>query len=383
MTADVDAIVIGAGVIGLAVARQFAGSGKSVLVLESSATAGTETSARNSEVIHAGLYYAPNSLKARLCREGHDLLYAFCAASGVAARRVGKLIVATSPEEVAKLTALRAQAMANGVHDLTWLEPGEVQVMEPEIHSLGAIYSPSTGIIDAAGFTLALRAEAESHGTTFAFNTTFEAATRRENVFHVRARGREGEVTDITSTLLINCAGHGAHQAARAISGVAAASLPPRYLAKGCYCSVSGAPPFRHLVYPVPVAGGLGVHATCDMTGAIRFGPDVHWVDNVDYTLPPGLPERFMPAIAHYWPHVTTRTLSPSYCGIRPKISGPAEPAADFACHGEAQHGVPGLVSLFGIESPGLTASLAIARHVAGLCGASAAPPRTIERQTA
>jgi L-2-hydroxyglutarate oxidase LhgO len=365
MSIDFDAVVIGAGVVGLAVAREFALAGRHVLVLEKAAVAGTETSSRNSEVIHAGIYYPTGSLKARLCVEGRTLLYDYCSLRGVEAKRIGKIIVATSSDEEAKLKSIKALATANGVDDLQLLSPPEVSELEPEICCTKALLSPSTGIVDAAGFMLAVQSDAESHGAIFAFNTRFIRAEKVNGTFIVTTTGVNGESTDVLCRSLINCAGHGAHDVAMSIQGYAAAKLPPRYLAKGSYCSLSGKAPFRHLIYPVPVAGALGIHATLDTTGAVRFGPDIHWVDLMDYSIAAGTAETFVTAVQTYWPGVRSRTLSPSYCGIRPKIHGPDKSFADFQIQHESDHGLAGLTNLFGIESPGLTASLAIAKYVA------------------
>jgi L-2-hydroxyglutarate oxidase LhgO len=364
MASDFDSVVVGAGVIGLAVARQFAMAGHKVLVLEKAASIGTETSSRNSEVIHAGIYYPKGSLKARLCVEGGELLFEYCKAHGVAAKRLGKLIVATSTEEDAKLDSIAKLARDNGVTDLQWMSKSEVAELEPELRCTKALYSPSTGIIDAAAFMLSLHGEAEALGVDVVMNAQFSGAEMRDGDFVVKTTDSHGELTEITATQIINCAGHGAHDVARLVDGIEATRLPPRFLAKGSYCSVSGKSPFQHLVYPVPVSGALGIHATLDLSGAVKFGPDITWVDELDYALSPDLPEKFSGAIASYWPGVRDRTLSSSYCGIRPKIHGPDSGFADFKIQREDEHGVEGLVNLFGIESPGLTASLAIAKHI-------------------
>jgi L-2-hydroxyglutarate oxidase LhgO len=366
MSPDFDVIIIGAGVVGLAVARSLALFGQQVLVLEAAARAGTETSARNSEVIHAGIYYPTNSLKARLCVEGRQHLYAFCDEHGVATRRIGKLIVATTESEIAKLKSIQTQAIANGVNDLEWLTAQHVSALEPEIRCSAALLSPSTGILDVHGYVLALQASAERFGTTFAFQTKFIAAQKTDRLFDVSTLGVDGETSRLTCRTLINCAGHGAHAVAAAITGFPVGVLPPRFLAKGSYCSLSGQAPFNHLIYPVPVSGALGIHATLDMAGAVRFGPDIQWVDVLDHAMPAGLPEKFTQAVQSYWPAIDTRRLTPSYCGIRPKIHGPDEGFADFSIQFEDHHGIINLVNLFGIESPGITASLAIASHVVG-----------------
>ncbi len=364
MKVDFDTIVVGAGVIGLAIARQLSMVGQSVLVLEKASRAGTETSSRNSEVIHAGIYYPASSQKARLCVGGRELLYEFCGTHGVETKRVGKLIVAATKDEETKLDAIADLAKANGVQDLQWLSKSEVANMEPEITCTSALLSPSTGIVDASGLMLALQGDAESNGAVFAFNTSFIRASKSENVFLVTAADVEGDLIKLTSRALINSAGHGAQEVARNIALFPIEKCPPRFLAKGSYCSISGNNPFRHLIYPVPVPGALGIHSTFDLANRVRFGPDIEWVQSLDYAMSEGLPEKFKSTVRNYWPGVEARELSPSYCGIRPKIHGPDSSFADFAIQFEEQHGCPGLVNMFGIESPGFTASLAIAKQV-------------------
>ncbi len=364
MSADFDSIVVGAGVIGLAIARELSLAGQSVLVVEKAPSAGTDTSSRNSEVIHAGIYYPTDSLKARLCVEGRELLYGYCASRGVETKRIGKLIVTTSAEEEGKLQNIRALAKANGVDDLQWLSQADVSKLEPEVACTSALFSPSTGIFDAAGFMLALQGDAEANNATFAFNATLTSAYQDGNSFVVSVQSTDGEVTKLSCTHLINCAGHGAHEIAKKIAHYPVEKLPPRFLAKGSYCSVSGKSPFQHLIYPVPVAGALGIHATLDVGGAVRFGPDIQWIETLNYDMPAGLPEKFASAVAAYWPSVKDRALTPGYCGIRPKIHGPSRSFADFKIQREDEHGIPGLTNLFGIESPGLTAALAIARSI-------------------
>jgi L-2-hydroxyglutarate oxidase LhgO len=364
MTTDFDSVIVGAGVIGLAIARQLARSGQNIMVLDRAARAGTQTSSRNSEVIHAGIYYLTGSLKARLCVEGRKLLYDFCASHGVETKRLGKLIVATTAEEEVSLRSIEALARANGVDDLEPLSQADVSKLEPEVRCKKALFSPSTGIVDAAGFMLALQGEAEALSTSFAFNTTFVDAEKQDENFIIMASGANGEKADITCKNLVNCAGHNAHDIARNILGYPVAKLPPRYLAKGSYCSLSGRSPFTHLIYPVPVSGALGIHATLDLKGTVRFGPDIKWIDELDYSMPFGLPEKFSSAVEPYWPEVRSRELTPSYCGIRPKIHGPQEGFADFGVQQYKEHGMRGLINLFGIESPGLTASLSIADFV-------------------
>lgn len=365
MPVDFDTVIVGAGVIGLAIARKLTITGQNVMVIETASRAGTETSSRNSEVVHAGIYYPTNSLKARLCVQGRKMLYEFCASHGVESKRLGKLIVATSTEEESKLQSIAALARNNGVEDLIWMSSADVAQIEPELNCIRALFSPATGIVDAAGFMLALQADGEAGGALFAFNTTFEIAQIQGDVFTITASDASGEMTEITSRGIINCAGHGAHQVATSIEGYPLEKLPPRYLAKGNYCGVSGKSPFTHLIYPVPVSGALGIHATLDLAGAVRFGPDIQWIDTFDYSLTAGLSEKFASAVRGYWPGVIDRTLTPSYCGMRPKIHGPHESFADFNIQQQNEHGILGLTNLFGIESPGLTASLAIAEHVA------------------
>lgn len=361
--ADIDAVVIGAGVIGLAIAREFALRGLSAVILEAENTIGTGTSSRNSEVIHAGLYYPEGSLKARLCIEGRDRLYSFCASHGVPHRRTGKLIVATSTDEISALHGLLAKGKANGCTDLRMLTREEALALEPALSCLAALYSPSTGIIDSHGYMLALQGDAEENGAAIAFNTPFESATHGEREFVVRTGG--AEPMELTTSILVNAAGLFASEVAMAIGGPDNTHVPPTNYAKGNYFLLSGKAPFSHLIYPAPHAHGLGVHLTLDLGGQARFGPDVEWIDTIDYRVDPRRGDGFDDAIRRYWPDLPNDALSPGYSGIRPKICGPGDPAPDFRIDGPEAHGLQGLVNLFGIESPGLTASLAIAREVA------------------
>jgi L-2-hydroxyglutarate oxidase LhgO len=369
MTADFDTIIIGAGVVGLAIARQLSQGGQSVLVIDAAARAGTETSSRNSEVVHAGIYYPKGSLKAELCIEGRQLLFGFCNSHGVDIKRTGKLIVATSPEEEMKLASIISLAAQNGVDDLVWMTERQVAELEPEVCCTKALFSPSTGIVDASSYMLALQGDAEAQGALFAFNTSFLRSQNRDGCFIVETVDAQDEVAEISCRRLINCAGHGAHDVVAHVEGYSIDRAPPRYLAKGSYCSVSGKSPFRHLIYPVPVSGALGIHATLDMAGAVRFGPDIQWIDEFDYSLSPDITDKFVAAVKSYWPGVEGRRLTPSYCGIRPKIHGPQQSFADFKIEAKPEHGISGLINLFGIESPGLTASLAIAKSVAQIIG--------------
>lgn len=357
----VEAVVIGAGVVGLAVARALALSGRETLVLEYAGVIGSETSSRNSEVIHAGIYYAPGSLKARLCVEGKQRLYRFCEERGVPHKRLGKLIVATEASQQAKLDAIEAGARACGVEDLVRLDARQAIAMEPELSCVAALHSPSTGIVDSHAFMLALQGDAEAHGAQIAFNTRVVGGAIRDDGVLVRTVDMDGAQLDLAASIVVNAAGHGAQSLAHGLAGFPKKLVPPQYYARGCYFALSGKSPFRRLVYPVPVPGGLGVHLTLDMAGGARFGPDVEWIDGVDYTVDPRRGDVFYEEIRRYWPAIADGALLPAYAGVRPKLSSPSDPAADFLIDGPSAHGVRGLVNLFGIESPGLTSSLAIA----------------------
>lgn len=360
---DIDAIIIGAGVIGLATARALAMRGLSVIILESGKEFGSATSSRNSEVIHAGLYYPAGSLKARLCVEGKERLYAFCQSHGVAHRRCGKLIVATRDEETAMLATLREKGEANGCNDLELIDERQARLLEPALACVAALISPSTGIIDSHAYMLALLGDAQDHGAALALNAPFEKAEAMGNSFRVYVGG--AEPTSLTCRLLVNSAGLVAPMVARKIEGLPEDDIPQARFAKGSYFSLAGKSPFSRLIYPAPHTHGLGVHLTLDLAGQARFGPDVEWVDTIDYAVDPRRMEGFGDAIRRYWPGLPDNALIPAYSGIRPKISGPDEPAMDFRIDGPETHGLAGLVNLFGIESPGLTASLAIADEVA------------------
>jgi L-2-hydroxyglutarate oxidase LhgO len=376
MTDSVECVVVGAGVVGLAVARALARGGREVLVLEKERWIGSETSSRNSEVIHAGLHYPKDSLKARFCVAGRDLLYAYCGARGVPHRRLGKLTVACREAELPILEGVWRKAAANGVTDLEWVGGNEARDLEPELSCLRAFLSPSTGIVDSHALMLSYEAELETAGGMVVLRAPVLAGRTDGRGFSLEVGGAEPMRLDCR--LLVNSAGVHAPTLARRIAGIPAAAIPRAYFARGVYFTLSGRAPFRRLIYPVPEPGGLGVHLTLDLAGQARFGPDVEWIDSVDYTVDPRRGERFYAAIRNYWPRLKDGALQPGYAGIRAKISGPAEPAADFLVQGPAEHGVPGLVNLYGIESPGLTASLAIADHVASLLGTpaeSAFPP--------
>jgi L-2-hydroxyglutarate oxidase LhgO len=365
MSESVDCVVIGAGVVGLAVARALALAGHEVLVLEKERWVGSETSSRNSEVIHAGIYYPKGSLKAQLCLAGKHKLYAYCAERGIAHRRLGKLIVACSEAEIAILDGVRQRAEANGVDDLRWLGSNELRALEPELAAIGAYLSPSTGIIDSHALMLAYEADLEAAGGMVVLRAPVLSGRVEGRGFSLEIGG--AEPMRLACRLLVNSAGIHAPSLARRIGGIPPASIPRDYFCRGVYFTLAGRSPFRHLIYPVPEAAGLGVHLTLDLAGQARFGPDVEWIDGIDYTVDPRRGERFYAAIRTYWPGLRDGTLQPGYAGIRPKISGAKEPAADFLLQGPAEHGIAGLVNLYGIESPGLTASLAIAERVLSL----------------
>lgn len=362
----VQTVVIGAGVVGLACARALAQAGHEVIILERENAFGTATSSRNSEVIHAGLYYPPGSARAQLCVRGRDLLYAFCERLGVAHQRCGKLVVGQGPQEEARLQALLQQGLANGVGDLRWLSGAEARALEPALHCDAALLSPSSGIVDAHGLMLALLGEAEAAGASLALCSPALTGRVVPGGFELEVGDGQGQpVFTLGADHVVNAAGLQACDWAAGLAGLDAAQVPvPRY-AQGAYFSLRGAAPFRHLIYPVPgTSSHLGVHLTLDLGGQARFGPSFRWVDAVDYRVDPADGAGFEAAVRHYWPGLPDDALQPAYAGVRPKITGPGEPAADFRIDGPARHGVPGLVNLFGIESPGLTASLAIGEWV-------------------
>lgn len=365
MTLSVECVVIGAGVVGLAVARALALAGREVLVLEKAPLIGSETSSRNSEVIHAGIYYPAGSLKARLCLAGRKALYDYCDARGVPCRKIGKLIVAANEAELATLAAIRDKALANGVDDISFLTAAEACALEPALSTAGALLSPSTGIIDSHALMLAFQGEAQSHGATFALNTPVLAAKVTDHGLRLSTGG--AEPMELDARIVVNAAGLYAPALARRIAGLPPHSVPRDYLCKGSYFTLGTKSPFSRLIYPLPEAAGIGIHLTVDMGGSARFGPDVEWVDHIDYRVEPDRALDFYAAIRRYWPGLEDGALQPAYSGMRPKISGPGEASADFMIAGPQSHGVAGLVNLFGIESPGLTSSLAIGAAVAAL----------------
>lgn len=359
---QVDTVVIGAGVVGIAVARALALSGREVIVLDAADAIGTETSSRNSEVVHAGIYYSPGSLKARLCVAGRHALYAYCTERGIAHKRCGKLLVATAEDQIGKLEQLQSQAAANGVADLVRMSGEEARRLEPALVCVAACLSPSTGVVDSHAFMLAMQGDAERAGAVFAFLSPVLGGTVRDDGIALDVGG--AEPMTLLARTIVNCGGLHAQQLAASIAGFPRDRVPPAYYAKGNYYQLAGRPPFSHLIYPMPNTAGLGVHITIDLGGQGRFGPDVEWVDRIGYDVDARRADSFYAAIREYWPGLPDGSLAPAYSGIRPKIVPAGAPAADFVIDGPGDHGVPGIVNLFGIESPGLTASMAIAQEV-------------------
>jgi L-2-hydroxyglutarate oxidase LhgO len=359
-------LVVGAGVVGLAVARAAARAGADVIVAEAAAAIGTGISSRNSEVIHAGIYYPTGSARARLCAPSRRLLYDYCASHGVPHRKCGKLIVAASEAELAGLEALQAQGRRNGVEGLELIDAATARRLEPALACTAALCSPETGIIDSHAFMTALRGDLEDHGGSIAFNTRIERLVPGKPGwkagFGDEPLGHEPQWVQFDA--VVNAAGLGAQRLGVATEGYPAERVPRLRLAKGNYFGVAGRPAFSRLIYPVPVPGGLGVHVTIDLAGRMRFGPDVEWIDAENYDVDPGRAAAFYRRIRDYWPDLPDGALLPDYAGIRPKLTGPGEPAADFMIDGPGDHGLAGLVHLFGIESPGLTSALSLAQEV-------------------
>ncbi len=362
MATDFDLVVVGAGVVGLAVAQRLARDGRSVLVLEQEAWVGQHASSRNSEVIHAGIYYAPGSLKAQLCVEGRDLLYSWCAEHGVAHRRVGKLLVAVEPEEIAAMTRLQRNAAANGV-ELHWLDAAQVHELEPQLRALAGLYSPLTGIVDSHALMQSFEAALQRAGGLLSCRAKVDSITPITQGLCVSGRSA-GQAFSISARQVVNAAGLFAQRLQRDVTG--AIQVPAVHWCQGRYFSYAGSSPFRHLVYPMPESSnaGLGVHATLDLAGQLRFGPDVRYTDELDYQVDERLRDAFVASVRRYWPQCDAARLQPAYAGVRAKLSGAGEPAMDFVLQDHTSHGVRGLVSLFGIESPGLTACLALAERV-------------------
>jgi L-2-hydroxyglutarate oxidase LhgO len=356
-------LVVGAGVVGLAVARRLAVAGHDVIVAEAADTVGSGVSSRNSEVIHAGMYYPTDSLRARHCTRGRRMLYEFCAAHGVPHRKCGKLIVATSDAELKKVETVHRQGLANGVEGLELIGGNAARAREPELSCVGALVSPETGIVDGHRFMLALQGELEDCGGAIAFETPVERIERMPQGWRVHFGGAEPGRIDVDA--VVNAAGLSAQALARRVDGYPPSRVPRLVLAKGNYFGYRGRPAFSRLIYPTPVDGGLGIHVTLDLAGRMRFGPDVEWIERENYDVDPRRAASFYARIRSYWPGLPDGTLVPDYSGIRPKLSGPGEPAVDFVMDTPREHGLPGLVQFFGIESPGLTAALSLAEAAA------------------
>jgi L-2-hydroxyglutarate oxidase LhgO len=365
----IEVVVIGAGVVGLACARALAQAGREVMVIEAQGAIGTGISARSSEVVHAGLYYEPGSLKALHCIRGRELLYAYCAARGVGHSRCGKLVVATRDEERSSLKHIEQRALANGVVGLKWLAAQEAQAMEPALHCVAALWSPHTGIVDSHALMLALQGDAEAAGALCAFRSSVDQIDLLDHGGSVHtADGSLAAGASVQAHWIVNCAGLDAPAVAAAMHGFPPEHVPTARYAKGNYFALQGRSPFSHLIYPVPEPGGLGVHLTLDLGGQAKFGPDVQWIDAPDYTVDAQRADAFYEAIRRYWPALADGQLAPAYAGVRPKIHGPGE-TADFRIDGPREHGCAGVVQLFGIESPGLTSALSIAQAVADTVG--------------
>ena len=365
MTERVDCVVIGAGIVGLALARAVAATGREVIIVEQADMIGSETSSRHSEVVHAGIYYPPGSRKAEFCVAGKHALYAFCESHGVPYRRCGKIIVATSEGQHAELERIRGNAAACGVYDLEWMTPEDVAGMEPGVRCVSALWSPSTGIVDSHALMLALQGDAEEAGAMLALVTPVTGGQVVNDGIRLDCGGDSAMA--VVADIVINSAGLHAQTVAKSISGVPPATIPPIHYCKGNYYTLSGPPPFSRPIYPVPERAGLGVHVTVDLAGQVRFGPDTEWIDQIDYDVDPARADSFYEAVRKYYPALADGDIAPGYAGIRPKLQAPGEGARDFVIQSPDDHGVSGLVNLYGIESPGMTAALAIADHVAGI----------------
>jgi L-2-hydroxyglutarate oxidase LhgO len=374
MTEYVDAVVVGAGVIGLAVARRLARGGREVLVLERNGAIGSETSSRNSEVIHAGIYHAPGMLKSRLCVAGRPMLYRYAREHGVPHARLGKLIVAVTEGEIAALARLKAQGEANGVDDLAWIKADDAMRLEPALVCTAAVLSPSTGIIDSHQLMLALEGDLEQAGGLVVLNAPVESGAVHNDGIVLAVGG--AEPMRLHARTVINAAGLGAVDLGHALKGLLPESVAAKHLAKGNYYRLTVRAPFSRLVYPMPVPGGAGTHMTLDLAGRARFGPDVEWIEAIDYSVDPRRSDSFYADIRRYWPDLPDGALQPDYAGIRPKLGPAGSPNADFRIDGPDVHGVPGLVNMFGMESPGLTSCLAIADHVGDIVARDEAPRR-------
>ena len=363
-SAEIEVAVIGAGVIGLAIAREIALQGREVIVLESEHSIGFHTSSRNSEVIHAGIYYPKNSLKARFCVEGKELLYNYCDSHKVDYKKCGKYIVATDKKQLQQLDDIKSKAQHNGVNDLEFISAKHLKSIEPAIKAYGALFSPSTGIIDSHAYLLSLQGDIERNGGSVVLCSTVTGGEIGKNQHTLDIKDKHGECFHLKADIVINSAGLRASDVARSITGMPSHLIPETHLAKGNYFKLQCKSPFSHLIYPIPEQAGLGIHATLDLNGQLRFGPDVEWVDNINYQIDNDRSLQFYDAIRRYWPNLEDNKLTADYSGIRPKTHKPGEPANDFLIQGKDELGVTGWINLFGIESPGLTASLAIAKYV-------------------
>jgi L-2-hydroxyglutarate oxidase LhgO len=361
---ELDAVVIGGGVVGLAIARALALAGREVTLIEAEPQLGAHSSSRNSEVIHAGIYYTPGSLKARLCVTGRRALYAYCESKGVPHERIGKIIVAVRDEEIPALERLKSQAEANGV-DLVWLDRAEIHALEPAITAVRGLWSPTTGIVDSHALMSRLRRDAEEAGANVVVSTPVLGGRVAARGIELAIGGSEPALVECRT--VVNAAGLRAQEVARSITGIPSETIPEQYFAKGHYFVLAGKSPFEHLVYPMPTPGGLGVHLTLDLAKQARFGPDVSWLNEVDYSFDESRAESFYEAVRRYFPRLAAGSLTPGYTGIRAKLGPAGTPAADFVLQGPETHGVPNLLSLYGIESPGLTSSLALADHALAL----------------
>lgn len=360
-----DCVVIGAGVVGLAIARRLALAGRDVVVLEAENSIGNHTSSRNSEVIHAGIYYPTGSLRAKMCLAGKKLLYRYCPSRGVDHKRITKIIVATAEDEIPTLHKYKEQAERNGVDDLVWLDKAEVNAMEPNVVAVAGVLSPSTGIIDSHGLMLAYQGDAEANGAALVFESPVRGGKVTSDGIELDVGGKEP--MQGRAQIVVNAAGLTAPAISRSIAGIPTASIPPQHFCKGHYFTLAGKAPFHRLIYPVGSGLWHGVHVTLDLGGGVRFGPDLKWLDDIDYSFDESRAASFYEAIRHYYPALADGTLVPGYTGIRPKITAQGEPAADFMIQGPKEHGIAGMVNLYGIESPGLTSSMAIGNHVASL----------------
>ncbi len=368
----VDAVVVGAGVVGLAIARSLAMRGRDVLVLERESGIGQVTSSRNSEVIHAGLYYKPESLKARFCVDGRRALYRYCAERAIPHRRCGKLVVATAPEEDEAVLSLYTRACANGVEEIELIGASRLKALQPTLRGRSALVSATTGIVDAHALMLAFQGDAENAGAQVLCRTPLIGGTLGASSIVLRTGGDAPAALE--ARLVVNAAGLGAWDVSGGLEDLDLATIPPRHLTKGSYFSMRGGAPFHRLIYPVPMEGGLGIHLTFDLGGQVRFGPDAEWVDTIDYRVDPVRGEAFYDAIRRYWPELADGALAPDYAGIRPRVRGRGEPVGDFVIQGPPETGHQGYIALYGIESPGLTSSLAIGDHVADMLEARAGP---------